>query len=546
MKKSIKKSLALVLALAVLTAIALTGCGNSKSSKIQIAVPNDTTNEARALLLLQENGVIKLRDGAGITATKNDIIENPHNVEIVEAEAAQIPNVLKDVDYAVINSNYAINAGLNPVSDSFLIEGSSSAYGNILVTKQGNENSPKILALAAALNSKQVANFISDKYNGSVISVVENPGDGYDPNIDYDALKDTTITVAASPTPHAEILEVAKQILAEKGIALNIQTYNDYVVPNTVVEDGTIDANYFQHTPYLDNFNEERALTLCLSAQSTLNRWLFTAASRQILTLSVLKANNKAKGELSLIELKNVSKSFDTAEGKVDALKDVSITIEDGDIYGIIGMSGAGKSTLVRCINMLEKPTSGEVIVNGKRLDTMSPAQLRAARRNITMIFQQFNLLMQRNCLKNVCFPMELAGASKKDAQNRAKELLALVGLPDKAKAYPAQLSGGQQQRIAIARALATNPKVLLCDEATSALDPKTTRQILELIRDINKKLGITVVIITHQMSVVKEVCNHVAILDDGIIAEEGLVSSVFTSPKSEAARTWYSPAARI
>ena len=152
-----------------------------------------------------------------------------------------------------------------------------------------------------------------------------------------------------------------------------------------------------------------------------------------------------------MIELKNVSKSFDTAEGKVDALKDVSITIEDGDIYGIIGMSGAGKSTLVRCINMLEKPTSGEVIVNGKRLDTMSPAQLRAARRNITMIFQQFNLLMQRNCLKNVCFPMELAGASKKDAQNRAKELLALVGLPDKAKAYPAQLSGGQQQRVAIA-----------------------------------------------------------------------------------------------
>lgn len=262
MKKSIKKSLALVLALAVLTAIALTGCGNSKSSKIQIAVPNDTTNEARALLLLQENGVIKLRDGAGITATKNDIVENPHNVEIVEAEAAQIPNVLKDVDYAVINSNYAINAGLNPVSDSLLIEGSSSAYGNVLVTKQGNENSPKILALAAALKSKQVANFISDKYNGSVISVVENPGDGYDPNVDYDALKDTTITVAASPTPHAEILEVAKQILAEKGIALNIQTYNDYVVPNTVVEDGTIDANYFQHTPYLDNFNEEKGTHL--------------------------------------------------------------------------------------------------------------------------------------------------------------------------------------------------------------------------------------------------------------------------------------------
>ena len=238
-----------------------------------------------------------------------------------------------------------------------------------------------------------------------------------------------------------------------------------------------------------------------------------------------------------MIELKNVSKSFDTAEGKVDALKDVSITIEDGDIYGIIGMSGAGKSTLVRCINMLEKPTSGEVIVNGKRLDTMSPAQLRAARRNITMIFQQFNLLMQRNCLKNVCFPMELAGASKKDAQNRAKELLALVGLPDKAKAYPAQLSGGQQQRVAIARALATNPKVLLCDEATSALDPKTTRQILELIRDINKKLGITVIIITHQMSVVEETCNRVAILDNGTVVEQGEVSTVFAHPQSDAAK---------
>ena len=238
-----------------------------------------------------------------------------------------------------------------------------------------------------------------------------------------------------------------------------------------------------------------------------------------------------------MIELKNVSKSFDTAEGKVDALKDVSITIEDGDIYGIIGMSGAGKSTLVRCINMLEKPTSGEVIVNGKRLDTMSPAQLRAARRNITMIFQQFNLLMQRNCLKNVCFPMELAGASKKDAQNRAKELLTLVGLPDKTKAYPAQLSGGQQQRIAIARALATNPKVLLCDEATSALDPKTTRQILELIRDINKKLGITVVIITHQMSVVEETCNRVAILDNGTVVEQGEVSTVFAHPQSAAAK---------
>ena len=238
-----------------------------------------------------------------------------------------------------------------------------------------------------------------------------------------------------------------------------------------------------------------------------------------------------------MIELKHVSKVFETAGGRVEALKDISLTIPDGDVYGIIGMSGAGKSTLVRCINMLERPTSGEVIVNGKRLDTMSPAQLRAARRDITMIFQRFNLLMQRNCLDNVCFPMELAGVSRREAASRAQELLETVGLPDKAKAYPAQLSGGQQQRVAIARALATNPKVLLCDEATSALDPKTTRQILELIGDINKKLGITVIIITHQMSVVKSVCNRVAILDDGEVVEDGLVSAVFSAPKSAAAR---------
>ena len=238
-----------------------------------------------------------------------------------------------------------------------------------------------------------------------------------------------------------------------------------------------------------------------------------------------------------MIELKNVSKTFDSGTGEVDALKNVSLTIEDGDIYGIIGMSGAGKSTLVRCINLLERPTSGEVVVNGEHLDTMSPSQLRAARRDITMIFQHFNLLMQRTCLKNICFPMEISGVKKTDAEKKARELLELVGLPDKADAYPAQLSGGQKQRIAIARALATTPKVLLCDEATSALDPKTTRQILELIKDINAKLGITVVIITHQMSVVKEVCNHVAILDDGCVAEEGLVAAVFAAPKSAAGR---------
>ena len=239
-----------------------------------------------------------------------------------------------------------------------------------------------------------------------------------------------------------------------------------------------------------------------------------------------------------MIELKHVNKTYTSGTGGgVDALKDVSLTIADGDIYGIIGMSGAGKSTLVRCINLLERPTGGEIIVDGQRLDTMTPAQLRAARRDITMIFQRFNLLMQRTCLRNVCFPMEISGVKRVDAEKRAHELLELVGLPDKADAYPAQLSGGQQQRVAIARALATQPKVLLCDEATSALDPKTTRQILELIRDINQKLHITVVIITHQMSVVKEVCSHVAILDDGCVAEEGLVGTVFAAPRSEAGR---------
>ena len=238
-----------------------------------------------------------------------------------------------------------------------------------------------------------------------------------------------------------------------------------------------------------------------------------------------------------MIELQHVSKTFENAGGRVDALRDVSLTIADGDIYGIIGMSGAGKSTLVRCINMLERPTEGRVIVNGQQLDAMTPAQLRAARREITMIFQRFNLLMQRTCLQNICFPMELAGVGRKEAQAKAWELLELVGLGDKALAYPAQLSGGQQQRVAIARALATNPKVLLCDEATSALDPKTTNAILELIREINQKLGITVIIITHQMSVVESTCRHVAILEEGQVVEQGEVSAVFSHPKSEAAR---------
>ncbi len=238
-----------------------------------------------------------------------------------------------------------------------------------------------------------------------------------------------------------------------------------------------------------------------------------------------------------MINLINLSKTFYTAEGKVDALKDINLSIADGDIYGIIGMSGAGKSTLVRCINMLERPTGGQVVIDGVDMGSLSAEQLREMRRSITMIFQRFNLLMQKNCLKNICFPMELAGVPKQEAEQKARELLEIVGLPDKAGAYPAQLSGGQMQRIAIARALATNPKVLLCDEATSALDPNTTHSILELIRDINKKLGITVVVITHQMSVVREICNKVAILDGGYMVEEGTVGEVFTSPKSSAAK---------
>ena len=238
-----------------------------------------------------------------------------------------------------------------------------------------------------------------------------------------------------------------------------------------------------------------------------------------------------------MIEIKHLSKTFATSAGEVEALKDISLTIEDGDIYGIIGMSGAGKSTLVRCINLLERPTSGQVIVNGKDMGALSEKELRAERRKITMIFQHFNLLQQRNCLRNICFPMELAGVKPADAKKRAMELLELVGLPDKAEAYPSQLSGGQQQRVAIARALATDPEVLLCDEATSALDPNTTHAILELIRDINQKLGITVVMITHQMSVVEEICNHVTILDGGTVAESGAVGTVFSSPKSAAAR---------
>ena len=239
----------------------------------------------------------------------------------------------------------------------------------------------------------------------------------------------------------------------------------------------------------------------------------------------------------SVIELRHISKVFPTADGDFQALTDVNLTIQDGDIFGIVGMSGAGKSTLVRCINLLERPTQGQVLIDGKDLCGLPEKELIRQRRSIAMIFQQFNLLMQRTCLKNICFPMEIAGVPAARAKKRALELLDIVGLPDKADAYPAQLSGGQKQRIAIARALASDPKVLLCDEATSALDPTTTRSILKLIQDINQRLGITVIVITHEMAVVEEICTHVAILDHGRVMEQGTVEEIFSNPKTEAGR---------
>ena len=265
-------------------AAALTACGGSSSStassaasaassaassevvkkldKISIAVPNDTTNEARALTLLEKNGFFKLKADAGITATKNDIEENPFNVSIDEVEAAQVPNVLQDEDYAVINSNYAISAGLDPMTDALAMEDGSSAYVNVLVCKEGNEEEPKIKSLVAALESQQVKDFMTENYGGAVVSVVENPTDGYDSSIDYDALNGETVSCAATPAPHCEILEVCKEILAAKGITLDIQEYDDYVIPNTVVEDCQVDTNYIQHQPYLDDFNAEKGTHL--------------------------------------------------------------------------------------------------------------------------------------------------------------------------------------------------------------------------------------------------------------------------------------------
>ena len=240
---------------------------------------------------------------------------------------------------------------------------------------------------------------------------------------------------------------------------------------------------------------------------------------------------------MSEIVIENLYKSFDTKDGTVEALKNVNLSIESGDIYGIIGMSGAGKSTLVRCINFLEVPTKGRVLINGKSLGDYTSRELRKQREDIGMIFQHFNLLMQKNVLENVCFPLYIQGKSKKDARKRAKELLDIVGLGDRTGAFPAQLSGGQKQRVAIARALASDPKILLCDEATSALDPQTTSSILALLKDINQRFNITIVIITHQMSVVREICSHVAIVKGGEVAEQGTVDDIFTHPKTAVAR---------
>ena len=238
-----------------------------------------------------------------------------------------------------------------------------------------------------------------------------------------------------------------------------------------------------------------------------------------------------------IITLNYVCKTFTTADGEVTAVNDLNLAINRGDIFGIIGLSGAGKSTLVRCLNLLERPTHGQVLVDGKDLTKLNDKKLRESRRKIGMIFQHFNLLMQRTVLDNVCFPMELVGIKKKEARKRALELLDTVGLADKAKAYPAQLSGGQKQRVAIARVLAADPEILLCDEATSALDPQTTKAILSLLKDINEKMGITIVVITHEMAVVQAICNRVGVLEKGVLVEQGDVEQLFRNPQTSAAK---------
>ena len=245
-----------------------------------------------------------------------------------------------------------------------------------------------------------------------------------------------------------------------------------------------------------------------------------------------------------MIELKQLTKTFHTIQGDITALQDINLTIEDGEIFGIIGLSGAGKSTLVRCMNLLERPTFGEVLIDGKNLMTMPKKELLATRQSIGMIFQGFNLLEQRTLIRNVCYPLEIAGVKKADARKRAAELLELVGLGARHESYPSQLSGGQKQRVAIARALATSPKYLLCDEATSALDPNTTQQILSLLKEINQKLGVTIIVITHEMSVIDRICDRVAVIDNSHIVEVGRVSEVFTAPQSDIAKDLILPKA--
>ncbi|MDD6812100.1 MAG: ATP-binding cassette domain-containing protein [Lachnospiraceae bacterium] len=238
-----------------------------------------------------------------------------------------------------------------------------------------------------------------------------------------------------------------------------------------------------------------------------------------------------------IIEVRNLKKVYTTKDAEVEALQDINLSIQAGDIYGIIGMSGAGKSTLVRCLNFLERPTEGTVEIEGKDLSTLTDKELRRQRSRIAMIFQHFNLLMQKNVVDNICFPLVISGMKKKEARKKAEELLEIVGMTEKAKAYPSQLSGGQKQRVAIARALAVNPKILLCDEATSALDPQTTQSILALLKDINKRYGITIVIITHEMAVVREICSHVAIIGNGHLVEQGRVVDIFSHPKTKEAK---------
>jgi D-methionine transport system ATP-binding protein len=251
----------------------------------------------------------------------------------------------------------------------------------------------------------------------------------------------------------------------------------------------------------------------------------------------LLITEGEEQKRMNEIKVEHLTKYFTTKEGRVEALKDINLNIKAGDIFGIIGMSGAGKSTLVRCLNYLERPSEGRVLVAGKELGAMSVVELRRQRRDIAMIFQHFNLLMQKNVVDNVCFPLRIQGVSRGEARKKAKELLQIVGLSEKASAYPSQLSGGQKQRVAIARALASDPKILLCDEATSALDPQTTASILALLKEINKNLNLTIVIITHQMAVIQEICSHVAIIEAGELAEYGLVEEIFSHPKSKAAR---------